>query len=225
MREDRNSLVNFFARYPKKKYDAGEVIISSGGEARYIFFIDKGIVRSFYIDEKGNELTINLFKPLNLFPLSAVLAERGNVYNIQAFTSVEVSFAPVPVVLKHLDENSQLKNRIIRNFAKGLEGYVIRSFFLIKGSASQKVASTFLMLTKRFGKKINRLITINLPLTHQNIADLAGITRETASIQIGLLKKEKIISTQGKRIAILSFSKLSRKASEDDDGILTNLSF
>src|SRR4030065_472193 len=81
--------------------------------------------------------------------------------------------------MEFLDDNGHFKSVLIRSFARGLEGYVVRSFFLIKGSAMQKVASSLLLLLKRFGKESDAGRFIDLPLTHQDIANLSGITRET----------------------------------------------
>lgn len=225
MNEDLVLIDSFFKKYPLKKYSAKEIILSSGNEIRSIYFIRSGIARSFYIDEKGNELTINLLKPFTFFPISTILAGKETAYDFQAFTKVEANTAPVKDVLDLLESNNGFKNLLVKNFASGLEGYLLRSFFLIKGSAMQKVASTFLMLLGRFGKGDGDKGFIDIPLTHQDIADLAGITRETASIQIGILMKDKMISRKGKKTLILNFKGLSEKAMVGDDGNFLNLSF
>jgi CRP/FNR family cyclic AMP-dependent transcriptional regulator len=225
MNEDAVSINLFFDKYPTKKYSGKETILASGEDIRSVFFIRSGIARSFYIDEKGNELTINLLKPFSFFPMSAILAGKHSVYDFQAFTSTEVKVAPVNEVLKFLEKDSSFKSLLIRNFARGLEGYLIRSFFLIKGSAMQKVASTLLMLLRRFGRELDSEQWIDLPLTHQDIADLSGITRETVSIQIGILEKEKLITRRGKKTKIMDFKALSEKAMTGEDGSLLSLSF
>ncbi len=225
MSEDAISMDPFFDKYPVKRYLEKEMIITSGEDIRSVFFIRSGIARSYYIDEKGDELTINLLKPFAFFPVSAVLAGKNNVYDFQAFTVVEANVVPVADVLEFIEEDSDFKTLLVKNFAVGLEGYLIRSFFLIKGSAMQKVASTFLMLLRRFGKDSEGRQMIELPLTHQDIADLSGITRETASIQIGILEKEKVISRIGKKTKILNFQSLTEKSMLGDDGSLLSLSF
>ena len=37
-------------------------------------------------------------------------------------------------------------------------------------------------------------VTINIPLTHQDFANLSGLTRETASLELEELEKKKFIS-------------------------------
>lgn len=225
MNEDLISIDNFFKKYPLKKYSKKDTIISSGSEIKSVFFVKSGIVRSFYIDEKGSELTINLLKPSSFFPLSTILAGKEIVYDFQAFTDVEINIAPIRETFEFLDRDIDFKNILIKKFSSGLEGYLIRSFFLIKGSAMQKVASTFLMLLGRFGKEERGQLNIDIPITHQDIADLSGITRETASIQIKILENAKFISRKGKKTIVLDLKKLSEKANLGDEINLPDLSF
>jgi CRP-like cAMP-binding protein len=191
----------------------------------HLYYVDKGIVRSFYIDERGSELTINLLKANGIFPLSAILAGKENIYDYQAFTDVEVKISKTSEFLKYLESNCKLRGIFLDRFAKGLEGYLVRSFYLIKGSAMQKVASTLIMLRNRFGEETKGGIIIDLPLTHQNIADLAGITRETASIQIELLEEGGLITRIGRKVTIVDYKSLLEKANIGEDGSFLNLSF
>jgi CRP/FNR family transcriptional regulator len=225
MREDTNSGENYFAKLTARRFTEGEMILNAGDRLDYLYYVEKGVVRSFYIDEEGNELTINLLKTKGVFPLSSVIAGKDNIYDYQAFTDVEVKITRSSDFLKYLENNCKLKGIILNRFAIGLEGYLVRSFYLIKGSAMQKVASTFIMLASRFGKKTKDGILIDLPLTHQNIADLAGITRETASIQIETLEKEGLIIRSGRKTKIVNSKSLSEKAMVGEDGSLLNLSF
>ena len=65
---------------------------------------------------------------------------------------------------------------------------------------------------KRFGKvEADGEITIMLPLTHQDIADIAGISRETASLAINKLEKKKIITYKKRLIAIKNIETLEEE--------------
>ena len=225
MREDVDSGENYFAKLTPRRFAEGEMILNAGDRLDYLYYVEKGIVRSFYIDEEGNELTINLLKVRGIFPLSSVIAGKENIYDFQAFTDVEVKISRTADFLKYLENNCKLKGILLGRFARGLEGYLVRSFFLIKGSAMQKVASTLIMLSSRFSKNTKDGILIDLPLTHQNIADLAGITRETASIQIEILEKEGLIVRSGRKTKLVNYKSLSEKAMVGEDGALLNLSF
>ncbi len=217
--------MNFFDNFPKKIFSPGRTILQVGGEMESVYYVRHGVVRSFYTDENGNEFTVNLLKTGSIFPLSTILSNRRNLYEFEAFDKTEIAIAPQKDFFVHLESNPNLKDEFLRKFASALEGFVVRSLFLIKGTALQRVSSTLLMLEKRFGKDMGGSRFIDLSLTHQNISDLAGITRETASLQIGILKNEKVIKSGSKRIVITDIEKLREMASIGDDIKLQNLSF
>lgn len=225
MDEDAVIKSDFFDKYPIRTYSKADPIVSPGNSTESVFFIKSGVARSYYIDENGTELTVNLLKPSSIYPLSSILAGKNNIYYLEAFTGVSVYVVPVNDFLEFLKKNNELKYILLKKFSSGLEGYLIRSIFLIRGSAMQKTASTLLLLARRFGQKVGKKIVIDLPLIHQDIADLSGITRETASIQVGILEKAGIISRKGRNISILKRSDLSSITLEDSGGTLQNLSF
>jgi CRP-like cAMP-binding protein len=69
------------------------------------------------------------------------------------------------------------------------------------------------MGSQRFGeKKSSGEIEIKIDLTHKDVADLAGLTREATSLQIGKLRKDKLISNSGKRFTIIDEEKLRETA-------------
>ena len=44
-----------------KKFEPTEILITEGSQRREIFFIKKGLIRSFTINDKGEEITMGLF--------------------------------------------------------------------------------------------------------------------------------------------------------------------
>lgn len=69
---------------------------------------------------------------------------------------------------------------------------------VISGDSYHRVIAALVLATKRFGvENAKNNVIIKLPLTHQKIADAAGITRETVSLAMEKLEKKKIISYKG----------------------------
>ncbi len=83
---------------------------------------------------------------------------------------------------------------------------MIRTQYLIRSNSTQKVASSLVLLARRFGKTVgeNR-IQIPIPQTHSDIANLSGVSRETASIELKKLKDKDLILVDKKLITINDF--------------------
>jgi CRP/FNR family transcriptional regulator len=98
----------------------------------------------------------------------------------------------------YLKENADVSFDLLKRILRGVDGLLSSYNHLLTGESSTRVASALLIAAKRFGdKKPDGSIVIKLKLTHQDVANLSGMSRETASIAIeklakrGLLKKEK----------------------------------
>ncbi len=76
------------------------------------------------------------------------------------------------------------------------------------GTATTRLATALVIAVKRFGKEKENNIHISLPLTHQDLADLTGLTRETVSRQMSDFKKRHIESYDDASITVPSLSKL-----------------
>jgi len=142
------------------------------------------------------------------------LSEVENNYFFETLTEVKGLMAPKDEAVEFLKNQPELLYRLTKRTMIGLEGIVQTSQALLFGNVHSKIATVFLMLARRFGKKgRNGQIVISAPLTHRLIATLAGLTRETASLEIEKLEEEKVIS---RRKYLYVVNKLKKLESEID---------
>lgn len=200
---------NFFSDYSTKIYKKGETIIKPEEPLVYIYNINSGYVKSYSLNDDGLELTINIYKPFSFFPITETLAGKINTYFFTAITDVEVTRAPTHKVHKFVKDNPDIMYDLIKRISSGLEGFMIRTQYLIRSNSGQKVASSFVLLARRFGKSVgNNKMKILLPQTHEDISNLSGVSRETTSLEIKKFKDEKIITVKRKHYTIEDFEKM-----------------
>jgi len=166
----------------------------------------------YLISEEGNELTTIMHPGGSIFPMRWVLNNQPNIYNYQAMTEIEVWRAPREAFLQFLQENNDVMLYLTEQIMFDLGALIYRMQHIVFGNAHAKVASIVLTAAKRFGQQDpkTKLYVVQVPLTHQQIADSAGITRETASLEMKKLKDEGIISYKGRSIIINDLDKLGK---------------
>jgi CRP-like cAMP-binding protein len=74
---------------------------------------------------------------------------------------------------------------------------------LSAGTAQRRLASVLLALAGRFGVRDSRGTIVNLRLTHRELAQLIGSTRETVSVTVAAFRREGWIHVDGKRFVLL----------------------
>jgi CRP/FNR family transcriptional regulator len=204
----------FFSQFKSaQKFKKNQLIFGPGAEPSGIFYIKSGFVRLYVISESGKEITFNIFKPGNYFSMIWALNDTPNVYFFESLTDVLLLKAPKAEIVKYVENNPGILYDLTKRTLSGLDGMTKLMEALLTGSAYQQVASTLLVLARRFGKNgKNHKIIIDLPLTHRIIGTLAALSRESTSLELEKLIKTKIISQKNHMIVIEDIKKLEEKS-------------
>ena len=202
----------FFSGYKKLSFKKNATILHAKEEPKGVFYLKKGYVRLYSISKDAQELTLIIFRPENIFPLIWAINNTPHIYYMEAFTDVELYQAPRKEFLNFIKQDNEvlleLTGRILMRFHGGLT----RMEHAIFGHARSKVVSIILICVERYGKKVGKNIFIQVPLTHQDIANLIGIARETVSLEMEQLQKEGLINHLGKSLVVKNLQKLKKES-------------
>ncbi len=204
---------DFFSKFKTvQQYKKNQLILGPGTEPSGIFYVKSGYLRLYLISENGKEITFNILKPGAYFSMIWAINNSPNIYFYESLTDVLLFRAPKDDVLKFLRSNPDVLYDLTRRILSGLDGMVKLTEALLTGNAYQQIASILLILTRRFGKQSKDGTVIDLPLTHRLIGTLAGLSRESTSLELEKLTKDNIISQKDRQIVIKDLKKLEEKS-------------
>lgn len=192
------------ALHPPVSYQSKDTIIEPGNTISSLYYLSEGFVRSFFLTPDGDDHTVNILKPGTIFPLTPYLSRHQNNYFFAAFTPARVIVLDAERFISQVRTRLDFWQNLSVRLSSGLEGYLEHSFSLVSGNAREKIASTLLMLSRRFGYP-----KIDLPLTQADLGSLTGLTREKVSTEVNRFIREKTLSRQGKYLSILKKSALT----------------
>jgi len=205
----------YFSKHKKVTFKKGNTIIRAGEEPSGAFFLKKGYVKMSYIFENGVEIIFNIFKPGSLFPIIWFVGGVDNSYNYQAMTDVELYKSKKSEVIKMLDENPDVLFDLTKRLVIGFDGLLLNIRHILFGNSVTRVCSAIYIMAKRFGKKrLGGKVLVEIKLTHQDIANLSGITRETASIAIKKLERQGVITQKKGYILVNNIKKLEKSITD-----------
>lgn len=175
-------------------YPKGKMIFSKNEPLNYLYLIVNGNIHINKEDLEGKEQIVSILKDGDFFPhigLFDKTATPGIAYAveesyillvpIQSFQSIALNY---PVILM---EYSKVLSQKIIELQSRLEE---KAFF----SAFQQVVRRLLFLIEQHGKPVaNNKFELTISLTHEELSNLVGTTRETVSRSITKLKKEKAL--------------------------------
>lgn len=109
---------------------------------------------------------------------------------------------------------------VIGNFARRLTESQVLIEDLMNNSVNLRLYRTLLELAREFGRKPSngKSVVIDMPLTHQRLADMIGSNRVTVTRKLLELQKRNVIAARGTgSIEILDLDALNRLTVHDDN--------
>jgi CRP/FNR family transcriptional regulator len=208
----------FFAQYKPLNYKKGQVILRPEDKIEYIYFIEKGYVKFYYISPDGKELTFLIYKPGYIFPLLfTFLGDTATRYYFEAHTPVTLRRAPRETFTELISTNTFLMFSLAQEVVRRWQELLNRMELLKLGTASQNVAYVVGFCAEQFGIKNGQSITIDLPLAHKDIASMVGLTRETVSLEMKKMEQMGLIEYKRGNITIKDLSVFRRKTNIADN--------
>lgn len=206
-------LTPFFAQYKPLNYKKGQVILRPEDKVEYIYFIEKGYVKFYYLSPDGKELTFLIYNPGYLFPiLFTFLGDKVTRYYFEAYTPVTLRRAPRETFTELISTNTYLLFSLSQEVVVRWQELLNRMELLKLGTASQNVAYIVGLCAEQFGVKDGgRNVTISLPLAHKDIASMVGLTRETVSLEMKKLEQQGLIEYTRSNITIKDLTSFREK--------------
>ena len=102
-------IISLFRIISIKSYRKGEILIAQGSHEKEIFFIRKGIVRSYLIDDSGVEISFQLYAENNVFSnVHGILFNEKSKFFYQALEDSKVYIIPYDDFMKMSSNNQEL---------------------------------------------------------------------------------------------------------------------
>lgn len=197
------NLEPFFSQFKQVFYNKGEHMLRPEEELSEIFYVVSGYIRVYFVSEEGKEFTLNILGPGSYFPVMWLICEIPNKYFFQAMTKVTVKKAPKNRTVDFIKGHSGMLFALSQNLLMGINCFFDRLQYLVLGDSKKKVAACILFLSENFSK-------LKLPLSHNDISTLSGLSRETVSLELLRLKKQGIIKNGYRFITIEDMDKLKQ---------------
>jgi CRP/FNR family transcriptional regulator, cyclic AMP receptor protein len=188
---------NFLKAYPTRTFKKGEIIIFQGEAPRTAYVMKTGVVKAYNLSANGDEKPVAFYTPLETFPGAWAFGQMPSaIYYFEAFTDeVEIYLVPPNDYVAFIKSHPEALYDELMRYVTDHIGKSMRLNALQHSRAGDKLVYTLHYLALSHGKKIApRVIEIGLSLTHQDFANLTGLTRETAATELNKLKHLGVIS-------------------------------
>lgn len=177
-------------QYPKKS-----TILFQGEVPDSVLLLRNGLVKVYGITGDGDQRTLTILSAGDIFPMSWVFGKSpACIYYFEAMTDCTVIAVSKEVYESGVEQDPDLKDQIYRNYLSHYVAATMHIYALEHSYAQDKIIYILQYLATRFGEpQADGNQKIALRLSHQDIAEMVGITRETAAVELHKLKSRGLI--------------------------------
>lgn len=188
-------------------YKKGESIFNAGSYPRGLYCVNSGKLKITQSGSDGKEQIVHLIHDGNVMGHRAIFGDDAFSCNAIAMEDSHVCFIPKAPFYHMAENSSKLAMKIAHLLSAELKEAEERITHTAQRPVIDRIAHSLLTLKKNYGLEADQE-TINVKVKREELANLAGTTRETASRILFDLRDKKVIELVGKKIKILDFSML-----------------
>jgi CRP-like cAMP-binding protein len=187
-----------FAEARARTYPKNQLIHYADDPMSHIYLIKDGYIKAYTILESGDTRTILLLGPGDIFPLSFSSSMDWSNYSIRYFyqtlCDTKVLVMPSDLLREKIDSTHEMLETYMTYLSASNEAIMTQLEVMKNKKAIDKVEMLLPYLISKAGKKLRpNVYELQLRMSHQEIADLSGVTRETTTTLIKELENKGVI--------------------------------
>ena len=188
----RLSEITSSATYPK-----GATLFVEGQPARGVFILCAGHVKLSTSSSDGRTLILRISEPGDLLGLAATISGRPYEVTADVIEPTQANFISHAEFLNFLREHGEAALRVAQELSETYQtAFAEMRTIGLSHSAREKLAR-FLLDWSAHHPSDNGAIKFNLTLTHEEIAQMIGASRETVTRLFADFKRKKSLANQG----------------------------
>lgn len=196
----------------------GEVIHRSDNGLKF-FMIASGYIKRYLVTNEGTLSIQGIYGPGYIFPLTSIyklvldqkLYRGPEIYYYETLCPSKIHFIEEEEFRQIIERNPNLYRDLFAVAGSRLRSNIQEIENMSLRNAYARVAHQLLYFSRTFGVSNGETVQIPVPLTHETLAAVLNLARETVSQSISHLREEKLIKTN-KYIMVLDSERLEQVA-------------
>ena len=195
--EDLDSLATHLI---ERRYPKNTTIVEEGLPGDYMYVIREGRVKVSKASDDGREKIMNFFDAGDFFGEMALLDRQPRSASVKTLSAVRLLALSRRDFLELLRSSSDLALCVIQELSRRLRDTGEQASSMSFQKVQERTRGLFERIAREEGERSD--VRLTPALTHQQIADMIGTSRETVTRAVKQLKRDGWLSQQGKRYVI-----------------------
>lgn len=197
-------------------YKARQVIFHEGTPASGLYILCAGAVKLYQSDRFGHDHILDIAMPGDV--LGELPVDPSECYSVsaEAVANSQLCFLARERLVTFIQTHPMIGVRLIEALSKSVSAARKRVRALALKRAENRMAELLMQLAQAGGESLpNGTLRLKLSYSRRELAEMIGVSPETAIRLLSRLKQKRAISTSHRELVITDAIKLSRLANYD----------
>ena len=194
-----------------KHFENGNYIFLEDSEGEQCFFVLEGSVKVTRLSKDGREVILAMLNEGDFFGEMSLLDGESRSANVIALEKTKVLTLDRNDFIAVVNDYPQIAVQLLKELARRLRKSDRQIASLSLSDAEKRIALSIIRFADEQGVIQNGKVSIPKTPIQQDIANMAGTSRETVSRALGLLEKENLIERNGRELMILDYKKFIKE--------------
>ena len=189
-------------RVEMKEVRRREVVYLPGDASKSIFFVCGGRVKICKVTRDGKSLTLGYCGPGEMFGETCLVGIAARTEMAEAVENALLAEIDRADFERILTVHASLAIGVARHVIARRHDLENKLEALVFRDVSAKLAEQLIKLADEYGVDDARGKLVAMKITHQELANLIGSTRETVSLTLSQFKRKRFIVTDGRKVIL-----------------------
>lgn len=174
-------------------FKKGTLILSPDKPIEALFMLKKGQCRLYHMNEQGKQFSMDILVDGNVFGETSSLTLTDQDMYAEAMVDSYLCIMSKRKFDTFIEKNPKIALKLIEILSVRIREVYNMSQRIAMSTVQERILYLLLKLSEKSGKRSKEWQSIDLKLTHADIASMVGSTRETVSGFISQLTKEGVL--------------------------------
>ncbi|MGK0463389.1 MAG: CRP/FNR family transcriptional regulator [Candidatus Azotimanducaceae bacterium] len=185
-----------------KPVQRNKTIFEVGDKFASLYVVRSGAIKTYSIDQEGDERVISFYLPGEMFGLDAI--DSGHhISSAKALETTAICEIPYDRLDVLTSKIHNLQTHMYRLLSKEISDDQRLQLLLTKKSSEERIGSFLLDLSHRYQQRHLSPTSFRLPMARVDIANHLGMAVETVSRIFTRLQNNRILGVEGNEVEIL----------------------
>ena len=183
-------------------YPEGAVLFMEDEVGRGVYIVCQGRVKLLTTNSEGKTIIIKIAKPGDLLGLYATISGAKLEVTAETLQPTKLAFVTREDFLRYIRTHGEACLRMAQHMGRDCHSaYAVIRSIALSHSVPEKLARLLMEWTAE-ARENNGVLRVKLSLTHEELAQLIGCSRESVSRSLGEFRRQRLLELNGSTLLV-----------------------